>query len=102
MPNYASVEEQTDFARAKFEEDIAEGMMEEMSLQDVKARYGEHRAIAALAVIVEDEAIGKKKMIHGATHGMRVNHRIRCRDKIGVPGVSEKKRETGGLLRGGR
>ena len=88
------MEEHTDFARAKFEEDIAEGMMIKMSLRDFKARYGEHWAIAALslAVIVEDEAVGKKRMIHDATHCVRVNHRIRCRDKIrAAPGASEKK-----------
>ena len=38
-----------------------------MSLRDFKARYGGHRAIAALAVIVEDESVGKKRMIHDAT-----------------------------------
>ena len=58
VPNYSSVE---DFARAKFEEDIAEGMMIKMSLRDFKARYGEHRAIAALALIVEDEAFGQQE-----------------------------------------
>ena len=74
-----------------FEEDIAEGLMLKMSLRDFKARYGEHRAIAALAVIVivEDESVGKKRMIH--THGVRVKHRIRCRDKIRAPGAREKK-----------
>ena len=41
-----------------------QGLMLKMSLRDFKAKYGEHRAIAALAVIVEDEAIGKKRMIH--------------------------------------
>ena len=80
-----------DFARAKFEEDIAEGLMLKMSLRHFKARYGEHRAIAALTVIVEDEAIRKKRMIHDANHGVRVNHRIRCRDKIRAPGTREKK-----------
>ena len=71
--------------RLKFEEDIAEGLMLK------KAKYGEHKAIAALAVIVEDESVGKKRMIHDATHGVRVNHRIRCRDKIRAPGAREKK-----------
>ena len=33
-----------DFARAKFEEDIAEGLMLKMFLRDFKAKYGEHRA----------------------------------------------------------
>ena len=91
VPNYSSVEEHVEFARAKFEEDIAEGLMLNMSLRDFKAKYGEHRAIAALAVIVEDESVGKKRMIHNATHGVSVNHRIRCRDKIRAPGAREKK-----------
>ena len=91
VPNYSSVEEHVEFARAKFEEDIAEGLMLKMSLRDFKGKYGEHRAIAALAVIVEDESVGKKRMIHDATHGVRVNHRIRCRDKIRAPGAREKK-----------
>ena len=65
--------------------------MEKMSLREFKQRYGEHRAIAALAVIVEDEATGKKRVIHDATHGVRVNHRIRCRDKLRAPGAREKK-----------
>ena len=62
-----------------------------MGLPDFKAKYGEHRAIAALAVIVEDESVGKKRMIHDATHRLRVNHRIRCRDKIRAPEAREKK-----------
>ena len=90
-PNYSSVEEHVEFAKAKFDEDIAEGLMLKMPLRDFKAKYGEHRAIAALAVIVEDESVGKKRMIHDATHGVRVIHRIRCRDKIRAPGAREKK-----------
>ena len=70
MPSYVSVEEHTDFTRAKFEEDIGKGMMEKMSLRDFKARYGEHQAIAALAIIVEDEEIGKKRMTHDDTHAL--------------------------------
>ena len=96
VPNYGSVEEPVEFARAKFEEDITEGLMLKMSLGDFKAKYGEHRAIAAVAVIVEDELVGKKRMIHDASHGVRVNHRIRCRDKIRAPGAREKKRLSTG------
>ena len=35
--------------------------------------------------------VGKKRMIHDATHKVRVNHRIRCRDKIRAPDAREKK-----------
>ena len=81
VPNYASVREHLDFAKEKFEEDIAEGMMEKMTSRQFREKFGEDTAVAALAVIVE-ETIGKKRMIHDASHGVRVNHRIRCRDKI--------------------
>ena len=88
--NYSCAREHGDFAREKFEE-IAEGLMEKMSMESFRHRYGDNSAIAALAVIVEDEEIGKKRLIHDATHGVRVNHRICCRDKLRAPGAREKK-----------
>ena len=51
--------------------------MEKMSPDTFRERFGENTAIAALAVIVEDEEKGKKRLIHDATHGVRVNHRIK-------------------------
>ena len=54
VPNYSSVEEHADFASSKFEEDVREGLMAKMSMGEFLDRYGEHTAIAALAVIVED------------------------------------------------
>ena len=91
VPNYSSVEEHAEFARAKFEEDVREGLMAKMSMGEFLERYGEHTAIAALAVIVEDEELDKKRIIHDATHGVRVNHRVKCRDKLRSPGAREKK-----------
>ena len=70
VPNYSSVKEHREFVRAKFEEDISEGLMEKMTLGEFKARFGEDRA---LVVIVEDEEKDKKRMIiHDATHGVKV------------------------------
>ena len=91
VPNYSSVEEHADFARAKFEEDVRESLVAKMSMGEFLERYGEHTAIAALAVIVEDEELDKKRIIHDATHGVRVNHRVKCRDKLRSPGAREKK-----------
>ena len=91
VPNYSSVEEHADFAREKFEEDVREGLMAKMTMGEFLERYGEHTAIAALAVIVEDEELDKKRIIHDATHGVRVNRRIKCRDKLRSPGAREKK-----------
>ena len=65
--------------------------MAKMSLGDFLDHYGTHTAIAALAVIVEEEAKDKKRIIHDATHEVRVNHRIKCRDKLRSPGAREKK-----------
>ena len=62
-----------------------------MSPETFRERFGENTAIAALAVIVEDEEKDKKRLIHDATHGVRVNHRIKCRDKLRAPGAREKK-----------
>ena len=84
VPNYGSVEEHREFAKAKFEEDVEEGLMAKMSLGDFLDRYGIHTAIAALAK-------DKKRIIHDATRGVRVNHRIKCRDKLRSPGAREKK-----------
>ena len=36
-------------------------------------------------MIVEDEEKDKKRLIHDATYGVRVNHRIKCRDKLRAP-----------------
>ena len=63
-------------------------MMEKVILGEFKARYGEQQAIAALALIVQDEMIGKKRMIHDATRRVGVNYKMRCRTKY-VPRVLE-------------
>ena len=63
------VSEHLDFAKEKFEEDIAEGM-EKMTVKQFREKFREDTAIAALAVIVEKTA-GKKRMIHDASHGVR-------------------------------
>ena len=72
-----------------------------MNLGEFKAKFGGHGAIASLAVIVEDEEKDKKRIIHDATHGVRVNHRIKCRDKIRAPGAREKKQILRELIRCG-
>ena len=53
--------------------------------------FGENRAISALAVLVEDPVVGKKRIIHDGSHEVQVNHRIKIRDKIRMPGAREKR-----------
>ena len=42
-------------------------------------------------MIVEDEEKDKKRLIHDASHGVRVNHRIKCHDKLRASGARKKK-----------
>ena len=60
--------------------------MVKMSEAEFEKKFGENRAVAALAVLVEDEITGKKRVIHDGTHGVKVNQRIRCKDKVRMPG----------------
>ena len=60
---------------SRFEEDVRAGRMAKMSMGE----------------FVEDEELDKKRIIHDATHGVRVNRRVKCRDKLRSPGAREKK-----------
>jgi hypothetical protein len=88
VENYVSAELHADYVYKFFEEEIKEGLMGKMDEEEFFAKYGEHTAVAALAVLVEKNE--KKRIIHDATHGVRVNHRIKCRDKQRMPGPKEK------------
>jgi hypothetical protein len=88
--NYQSVEAHKDFVRQHFEEECAEGLMEKLTIEEAKAKYGKRIAITSLAVLVEENHQGKRRVIHDATHGTRINNRIRCRDKVRSPSSREK------------
>ena len=88
--NYQSVEAHKDFVRQHFEEECAEGLMEKLTIEEAKAKYGKRIAISSLAVLVEENHPGKRRVIHDATHGTRINNRIRCRDKVRSPSSREK------------
>ena len=88
--NYQSVEAHKDFVRQHFEEECAEGLMEKLTVEEAKAKYGKRIAISSLAVLVEENHQGKRRVIHDATHGTRINNRIRCRDKVRSPSSREK------------
>lgn len=40
---------------------------------------------------MEEETTGKKRVIHDAAHDVGVNNRIRCREKVRMPGPREKR-----------
>ena len=75
----------------QFREEEKDGMMMEMPDQTFKEKYGSNSAVSSLAVLVEGEAGSQKiRVIRDGTHKTRMNHRIRTRDKLAVPGVPEK------------
>jgi hypothetical protein len=88
--NYQSVDQHTEFVYNHFDEECAEGLMEKLTLQQARDKYGDKIAVSSLAVLVEDNHQGKRRIIHDATHGTLVNNRIRCRDKVRSPSAREK------------
>ena len=64
--------------------------MERLTLEQAKERFGDKVAVSSLAVLVEEAHGNKKRIIHDATHGTKINNRIRCRDKQRSPGAREK------------
>ena len=89
--NYPSAGEHEEHLRAHLEGEVEEGLVERMTRGDFERTFGENRAISALAVLVEDELTGKKRVIHDGSHEVRVNHRIKCQDKLRMPGGREKR-----------
>ena len=89
--NYPSAREHEDHLRSHLEAEVEEGLVAKMSVSEFERKFGEDRAIAALAVLVEDETTGKRRVIHDGSHGVRVNHRIRCLDKLRMPCGREKR-----------
>ena len=72
--NYKSVKGYEDQVEALFREEEALGWMIEMDEEEARRRYGKTLHLASLAVVVEKEKI---RVVHDATHGVQVNHRIR-------------------------
>lgn len=90
--NYPSAGEHEQHLRDHLEQEVKEGLVEKMDEKTFEEALGENRAVSALAVLVEDEATGKKRVIHDGTHDVGVNHRIKCRDKVRMPGAREKRK----------
>ena len=84
--NYASVKDHVEAVAKQFEEEQALGWMESLTDSEFEKRYGDNRAVSALAVLVEPDKI---RILHDATHDTRVNHRIKVRDRQRMPTVRE-------------
>ena len=72
----------------KFEEDVEEGLMAKMSLGSFLDHYTASTPLSIPWPLLSSTRFkDKKRFIHDATHGVRVNHRIKCRDKLRSPGA---------------
>ena len=87
--NYSSVTEHENWVRQHLEEEVKEGLMEKLPVKELEERFGKNVAIASLAVI-HDPVSDKRRLVHDATHKVRINHKIRCQDKLRMPGPREK------------
>ena len=88
--NYDTVGDHEDFAREHFAAECEEGLMEKLDIDEARRIYGDKIAISSLSVLVEETHGNKKRIIHDATHGTKINNRIKCRDKQRSPGAREK------------
>ena len=88
--NYESVQDHEEFVREHFKAECEEGLMEKISLEEAKRRFGDKIAISSLSVLVEEAHGNKRRIIQDATHGTKINNRIKCRDKQRSPGAREK------------
>ena len=88
--NYRSLEPAIEAIVKQFKEEEAEGMMEEISLEEAKKRYHDKELlIAALAAIQKTD--DSFRVLHDGTHEVLVNPRIIMRDQMRCPGVPEQR-----------
>ena len=85
--NYSSVEKHIPAVRAQFLEDQAELRMLEFPAEVFFKKYVGGYAISALAVLEEKD---KLRVLHDGTHVTRVNHKIKCLNRLRMPSAKEK------------
>ena len=87
--NYDTVGEHEDFVREHFAAECEEGLTEKLNIDEARRIYGDKIAISSLSVLVEETHGNKKRTIHDATHGTKINNRTKCRGKQRSPGARE-------------
>jgi len=88
MKNYKSAVEAEEDLEKQFKEEEALGMMFPVTLAVAKQMFpGDTLRIAAQGAIKKDD--NSYRPIHDATHGVCVNHAIKTRDQLSMPGPAE-------------
>jgi hypothetical protein len=76
--NYLSAKQRVEELKEELRGQVAADMMEEMSFEEARRRWGQSLTVASLAMIPER---GSFRLIHDGSHHVRVNHRIHVRDR---------------------
>ena len=85
--NYASCREHMREIREQFEAEERSGCMRKATKAELESECGRQVCVAALGALEKGDNIFR--VIHDATHGVKVNPRIIQRDQIRLPGVRE-------------
>ena len=92
MDNFTTAKLTGNFLEEEFEAEAVLGMMYKMDVEKARMEFGPRFRIAAPGAV---EWIGSGKVawriVHDGTHGVGVNHTIRPRDQLVVPGAAEAK-----------
>ena len=86
--NYQSVSGFEGQVEELFKEEAALGWMEEIYDHDTKRIFKDRLHVASLAVVAEKKKI---RVVHDASNGVGVNHRIKVLDQVRYPGAGELK-----------
>ena len=87
--NYQTMAGHEDRVEELFREEAAQGWMEELYDADAEKIFKENLHVASLAVVDEGT---KVRVVHDASNGVGINHRIRVLDQVRYPGAGEIKR----------
>eukprot|EP00435_Cladocopium_sp_Y103_P027686 s1708_g6.t2 len=87
--NYSSAEENYEDIRRQVLEDVAQGTVIRMSMDEAKTRFEGRLAVAALGAVPKELNSSRVRRVHDATYSVDVNRRIRVLDKMRFPVVDD-------------
>lgn len=83
--NYQSATEHLSAVADQIQEDVETGRVLKMSLEEARARFGKDLKVASLGAVPKDAEWSKLRVVHDATHGVEVNHRIKLVNQMRFP-----------------
>ena len=84
---YRTAREKQELLEEKIEKVVQPGRLRRMSMKGAKSKYGDRLRVGALGLV--EEGADKFRLIHDGTRKVGVNLRIRARDHIPSPLVSD-------------